>query len=140
MPFVYQVDGYDPVADAAVTLRLCSVDDDSVCHLDGQVWWPVIETLPTFALDFFGGEFGVVSTPRSTLSIMTSPWPDFAHYALVDARLRMWQGDVGAAWGSYVLRFDGRVTADPETEDDRASIAFGVDDSWLDKPLLATYA
>lgn len=140
MPFVIQIDAWDTVAAAAVTLRLSSVDDERVCHVNSQTWLPAIDALPTLAMDFFGGEFGVVSTPRSTFSMMTGDWPNFGRYAFVDARMRMWQGDAGAAWGSYVLRFDGRISADPEIEDQRATLSFGVDDRWLDQPLLATYA
>lgn len=140
MAFLIQIDAYDTVAAAAVTLRMASVDDERVCHLNGQKWLPVIDALPTFAYDFFGGEFGVVTTPRATFSMMTGEWPNFGRYALVDARMRLWHGDTGAAWGGYTLRFDGRVTADPEIEDQKATISFGVDDKWMDQPLLATYA
>jgi hypothetical protein len=140
MPFVIQIDAWDTVAAAAVTLRLSSVDDERVCHVNGQTWLPAIDALPTLAMDFFGGEFGVVSTPRSTFTMMTGDWPNFGRYAFVDARMQMWQGDAGAAWGGYVLRFDGRISADPEIEDQRATLSFGVDDRWLDQPLLATYA
>lgn len=140
MPFVVRIDGYDPVAAAAVTLRAASVDDAGVCHLDGAVWWPVIDRLPMLAMDFFGGVFGAVGTAGSSLSLSVEPWPDFSRYVLDDARVRLWQGDAGAAFAGWTLRFDGRLTSSPAVQDGRAEIAFAVDDRWLDQPLLSTYA
>lgn len=140
MPILVQIDAYDPIADAAVTLRMASDDDASVCQMVGQIWWPVLDKLPTLAMDFFGGEFGAVTTPAASLSLAVEPWPDFARYAFADARLRIFHGDYGADWAGYTLRFDGRVTAQPVVENGRAQIGFAVDDQWLDTPILATYA
>jgi hypothetical protein len=140
MPVVIQIDAYDPVLPGTVTLRMASDDSDLVCHLNGQTWWPVLDRLPLLAMDFFGGEFGQVTTAAASLSLAVEPWPNFARYSFPDARLQLWHGDYGAAWGSYTLRFDGRVTAQPVVEDGRAQIGFAVDDKWLDVPLLSTYA
>lgn len=140
MPVVVQIDAYDPVLPGTVTLRMASDDSDLVCHLNGQTWWPVLDRLPLLAMDFFGGEFGQVTTAAASMSLSVEPWPDFARYAFPDARLQLWHGDYGAAWAGYTLRFDGRVTAQPVIEDGRAQIGFAVDDKWLDTPLLSTYA
>lgn len=140
MPVVVQIDAYDPVLPGTVTLRMASDDSDLVCHLNGQTWWPVLDRLPLLAMDFFGGEFGQVTTAAASMSLSVEPWPDFARYAFPDARLQLWHGDYGAAWASYTLRFDGRVTSQPVIEDGRAQIGFAVDDKWLDTPLLSTYA
>nr|WP_047168902.1 DUF1983 domain-containing protein [Sphingomonas sp. Y57] len=136
-----QIDGWDPVAGEAVTLRAASHDDPAVCHLDGAVWWPAIAQLPKLRYDLFSGSFdGQIDTPSSTVTLMTEAFPDLPRYALADARLRLWRGEVGAAWGDYVLRFDGIVTAQPKVEALTATIDFAVDDRWLDTPLLDLYA
>ena len=140
MPVVVQIDAYDPVLPGTVTLRMASDDSDLVCHLNGQTWWPVLDRLPLLAMDFFGGEFGQVTTAAASLSLSVEPWPDFARYSFPDARLQLWHGDYGAAWAGYTLRFDGRVTAQPVIDDGRAQLGFAVDDKWLDTPLLSTYA
>jgi hypothetical protein len=140
MPFLVQIDAYDTVADAVVALRAASVDDPALCHLDGQTWWPVVDRLPTLALDFFGGEFGRVSTPASSISLSVEPWVNFGHYSLPDARIRIWHGDDGANWAGHTLRFDGRVTATSLNDANSAEIGFAVDDKWLGQPMLATYA
>ncbi|WP_156679342.1 hypothetical protein [Sphingomonas profundi] len=138
---IVRIDGHDPVAGAPVTLRAASHDDMRVCHLDGQDWWPVIAKLPTLRYDLFDGSFGGgITAPSSSLTIGIEPWPALPRYMLADARFRLWTGEVGAAWTSWTLRFDGRVTAQPQSADGRADIAFAVDDRWLDGPLLAAYA
>jgi hypothetical protein len=136
-----QIDGYDPVAAAAVSLRASSVDDERVCHLDGQTWWPAIAQLPALRYEFFEGAFaGGIVTPDSAVSIAAEPWPNFGRFILADARLRIWTGKAGDAWGGFTLRFDGRVLAQPNLAEGVAEIPFAVDDRWLDAPLLATYA
>lgn len=140
MPFLIQIDAWDPVEAAAVTLYLGSHDDERVCHLNGATWYPAIRTLPTFGYDFFGGEFGAVSTPRSSFVVQTTDWPNFGRYAFVDARVRLWHAPDFAAWAGYTLRFDGKVAADPSIKDQKATFSIGVDDKWLDQPLLSTYA
>lgn len=136
-----QIDGYDPMADAAVTLRACSVDDVSVCHLGAATWWPSLSKLPVLRYDLFDGAFeGQITAPSSSLSMQTEPWPDFGRYALADARVRIWTGEVGADVLSYTLRFDGRTTAQPSVKDGVASVDFAADDKWLDAALLSTYA
>jgi len=138
---VIQIDGYDPVAGAAVTLRAASRDHPAVCHLDGQTWWPTIAKLPTLRYDLFDGAFGgEITAPTSSTTLSVEPWPDFGRYSLADARFRLWTGDVGAEWATYTLRFDGRVSEQPETKDGQTQVAFGVDDRWLDQALLPTYA
>lgn len=141
MGVVVRIDAYDPVADAAVTLRAASHDDESVCHLDGETWWPAIAQLPKLRYDLFDGDFsGAIGTPASTIELMTENWPNFGRYALADARLRLYTGDIGDAWGSWTLRFDGRVLTSPGGDGDRVALQFAVDDRWLDQPLLDLYA
>lgn len=136
-----QIDGYDPVTAAAVTLYAASHDDPAVCMLNGQTWWPALANLPTLRYDLFDGAFGgSISAPASSLSMQAEPWPNLGRYMLADARLRLWTGSVGAAWASYTLRFDGRITGQPKLADGRAEIDFAVDDRWLDTAFLATYA
>jgi hypothetical protein len=138
---VIQIDGWDPVAGAAVAIRASSVNDERVCHVNGQTWWPVVGKLPVLRYDLFDGGFtGQIGTPASELALAIEPWADFGRYALADARIRIWTGAAGDAFGSYTLRFDGRVTEQPSIKDQIASIPFAVDDRWLDQPLLATYA
>jgi hypothetical protein len=136
-----QIDAYDPVAAAAVTLRAASRDDDRLCMLDGQSWLPGIVTLPLLSYDSFSGAFdGRVTSPDATIALATDPWPNLPRWSFPDARIRIWVGALGDAWGSYVMRFDGRVRTQPAVSEGLASIGFGVDDGWLDQPLLGTYA
>ena len=132
-----QIDAYDPVGAAAVTLRIASDNDDSLCHLNSQTWWPALQTAPVFSYDYFDGSFaGGIETPSSSIVVSTDPWPNFARYSFGDARVQIWTGTLGAAWGTYTLRFDGQVTAQPEISQGLATIAIKVDDRWLDTPLL----
>lgn len=136
-----QIDGYDPVAGAAVSLYASNSDDERVCGLNGQLWYPVLARLPQLRYDLFDGAFTArIETPSSALALGTEAWPNFGRYTLADARLRIWTGEPGDAWGAYVLRFDGRVTAQPRVANGAADIPFAVDDRWLDAPLLTTYA
>ncbi len=141
MPVLVRIDAYDPVAAAPVTLRAASEDDDRICHLDGTAWWPAIAELPKLRYDLFDGDFsGRIQTPASSMRLSIEPWPLFGRYALADARIRIWTGDAGASFASWTLRFDGRVTAQPRIAAGVAELPFAVDDSWLDAPLLSTYA
>ena len=141
MASVIQIDGFDPVASAPVVLRAASHDDAAVCHLDGQTWWPALSVLPKLRYDLFDGAFASqITTPSSTLTMQVEPWPDLGRYMLADARIRIWTGEVGANWGSWTLRFDGRVATQPRIADGQAQVDFAVDDRWLDEPLLKTYA
>lgn len=137
-----EIDAYDPVAAAAVTLYAASVDDSACCHLNGQTWWPALSKLPTLRYDLFSGDFtgDQITAPSSSLSMQVEPWTNFGRYSFADARFRLWTGNVGDAWGSYTLRFDGRVSAQPEIKDGLANVSFAADDRWLDKALLSTYA
>lgn len=138
---VAQIDGWDPVARAAVAITAASHDDAAVCHLNEQTWWPSLVKLPTLRYDLFDGAFaGKIIAPSSSLSMRIEPWPDFGRYSLAGARIRLWVGELGAAWDAYTLRFDGRLSNQPAIADGQASIEFAVDDSWLDTALLATYA
>ena len=112
-----QIDGYDPIAAAAVTLYAASHDDPAVCMLNGQTWMPALAKLPTLRYDLFDGAFGgAITTPASSLTLQAEPWPNLGRYMLADARLRLWTGNVGDAWGSYTLRFDGRITGTAEAD------------------------
>lgn len=141
MATLIQIDGRDPVTGTAVSVNLASHSDDRICHLDGKTWWPVIAQLPRLAYDLFDGRFeGRIGTPASSVGIGVEPWPDFARWMLHDGRVCVWTGTPGDPWGAWTLRFDGRVTAQPRIANGRATVAFAVDDRWLDAPLLTTYA
>ncbi len=139
---VAQIDGFDPLLAQPVALRAASHDDPAVCHVDGgDPWWPALIKLPTLRYDLFHGAFGGdITAPSSSLTLASEPWPNLGRYALADARIRLWTGDVGAAWATWTLRFDGRVSEQPELADGAATINFAVDDRWLDAALLTTYA
>jgi len=137
MDVLVQIDAWDPAAQAPVTLRAGSRDTPEVCHALDATWWPSIAKLPALRYDFFDGAFGnQITAPSSSLTIQTEPWPKLGGYSLPDARFKLWTRSA-AEW---VLRFDGRVTEQPEIADGAADIQFAVDDRWLDKALLATYA
>lgn len=136
-----QIDGWDPVAGAAVTLRAASHDDSRLCHLNNQTWWPAIAKLPTLRYDLFDGAFtGQITAPSSSLTLSTEAWPNFARYSLADAAIQLWTGEIGAPFSSYTLRFAGRIGSQPQLADLSAQVDFAVDDRWLDTALLATYA
>lgn len=138
---IVRIDGWDTVAAATVTLRAASSDAEGCCHLDGAQWIPAIAQLPRLRYELFDGDFsGRIGTPASSLVLATRDWPNFSRYMLADARIRIWTGEIGDAFGSWTLRFDGRVLDNPANDAQLATINFAVDDRWLDKPLLATYA
>jgi hypothetical protein len=141
MATLIQIDGYDPAAAAAVSLCAASHDDPRLCLLNGQTWWPAIAKLPSLQYDLFDGAFaGQITAPTSSFTLSTEPWPLFGRYSLGDARVRIWTGALGADWSTYILRFDGRISTQPELADMSAEIDISVNDSWLDAPLLSTYA
>jgi hypothetical protein len=141
MQVLVQIDAWDPVAAAAVSLYAASHDEPDVCHASGGTWWPAIKTLPVLRYDLFDGSFGgAITAPSSSLTLQTEPWPNFARYSFADARLRLWTGDTSDPGNVWTLRFDGRLTAQPQIENGSATIAFAADDRWLDKALLSTYA
>ncbi len=136
-----QIDGFARVGGAATTVRLASHDDDRLCHLDAQVWWPAIARLPPLSRDFFDGAFGgEIVTPTTRFDMAIEGVPSFAALMLHGARIRWWDGELGADIGAFTLRFDGLVDNHPSTRDGIASVDMRVDDAWLDDPILATYA
>lgn len=131
---------YDPVAAAAVTVRACSVDDARVTSLNGVAWWPAISAAPRRTLDLFDGEFGgKISAGIGDIEIALAAFPNAARYAWGERPVKLWRGVLGAAWGGYTLIFEG-LTRPPRASNGRMRIGLRVDDRWLDKPLLSTYA
>lgn len=129
------------LAGAATSIYLSSVDDASVCHLDGKQWIPALARLPQLRYDFFGGDFGgSITTPSASFSAAIDSIAGFTGLRYSRARVRLWTGNVGDAWANYVLRFDGRIKAEPELSEAIAQFEATPDDAWLDKPLLALYA
>jgi len=139
--YVVQIDAHDPVGGATIALRLSSHDDDRICHLDGQTWWPAVATLPARRYDLFSGAFdGQITSPNSTLTISGEPWPNIARYLFADARVRIWSGEIGTAWASWEPWLEGRIKAQPAIDEGMVPLTIGPDDSWLDTPILAPYA
>ncbi len=126
----------------ATPLRVASHDDETLCHLDGQVWWPAIAQLPTLRRDLFDGSFdaGSISSPSGDLTLSIDAVPGLPALALHDTRVRVWRGTLGAGFDAFELVFDGRVKEQPAIKEGLARLSIAVDDSWLDQPLLATYA
>ncbi|HCB75403.1 MAG TPA: hypothetical protein DEP91_04400 [Sphingomonas bacterium] len=121
-------------------LRAANYDDPAICHLSAPVWWPAITKSPVLRYDLFDGDFGgAIVAPSSSMTLAISAWPDFARYALADAKFELWTGEVGAPLVAWTKRFNGIVTEQPEVANGAATVAFAVDDRWLDKPLLALY-
>lgn len=138
--WLIQVDAWDGAT--AVPVRMASHDDDRLCHLDGQTWWPVIEKLPTLRYDFFDGGFDAASitSPSGSFEASIGAIPALPALAIHDARIRLWGGDLGADFAAFTLIFDGRVDDQPGVSAGTMTVSFGVDDSWLDEPLLNIYA
>ncbi|CAD7335403.1 hypothetical protein SPHS8_00490 [Sphingobium sp. S8] len=138
--YLIQIDGWNGAT--ATPVRLASHDDDRLCHLNGQVWWPAIASLPTLRYDFFDGAFDArsITSPTGSFTAAIGAIPNLPALALHDARVRIWRGELGDAWAAFTLIFDGRVKEQPAIADGMASFSIGTDDSWLDQPLLSTYA
>jgi hypothetical protein len=146
-----RIDAQD-ASGGAVPIRLSSHDIPEACHLAGEEWEPALVELPDFALDFFGGGFaGQVTAPRTGFSVATSGLAAFGAVAAnrarcADARVRIWVGDITSTatvdLGPLTLRFDGRITGEPDIDDASRTARFdaAVKDSWADKPLLALFA
>lgn len=134
-----QLDGWS--GGSPVSVRLASHNFEEVCHLNGQTWLPLIERLPVLRYDFFDGAFsGQIVSPTGQMSIATEALGNFPAQAWHDARLRIWQGDFGAAWAGYAQIFEGRVQEQPSISDGVARFEIGCDDAWLDQPFLLAYA
>ncbi|WP_010218841.1 hypothetical protein [Sphingomonas sp. PAMC 26621] len=138
MAVLVEINAYDPVAGAPVSLYASSHDDTDACHAPGpSVWWPALAKLPALRYDLFDGAFeGQITAPSSSLIMQTEPWPSFARYAFADARVRVTSGSPD----NWTLRFDGRISSQPKIENGTAAVDFAVDDKWLDTALLTTYA
>lgn len=135
MPVWVQVDAFDPLTNTAVTLRAVNRDERDMCMAAGGTWWPMIAKAPFLRYDLFDGAFGGdITAPTTSFSLQVEAWPDFGRYAIADARVRVWT-DIAAS-----PIFDGRATGQPKLANGQAEISIKVDDSWLDTPLLATYA
>lgn len=146
-----RIDAQD-ASGAAVPVRLASHDMPEACHLGGEQWEPALSSLPDFALDFFGGAFsGQITAPRTAFAVATTGLAAFGQMAatrarFADARVRIWVGDITSAatadLGPLALRFDGRLTSEPQIDNATRTAQFdaAVQDSWADKPLLALFA
>lgn len=146
-----RIDAQD-ASGAPVAVRLASHDMPEACHLGGEQWEPALSTLPDFALDFFGGAFsGQITAPRTSFAAATTGLAAFgpvsgARARFADARVRIWFGDITSAasgdLGPLALLFDGRLTGEPLVDDATRTARFdaAVQDSWADKPLLASFA
>jgi hypothetical protein len=131
---------YDPVAAAPVTVRACSVDDASVTSLNGVAWWPAISQAPRRTIDLFDGEFGGrISAAIGDIEIATAAFPNAPRFSWGEQPVKLWRGVLGAAWGSYTQIFQG-LTRPARGANGRLRIGLRVDDRWLDRPLLSTYA
>lgn len=122
-------------------LLLSSVDDSSVCHLNGEEWEPAINRLPRLRYDFFGGAFrGQVTAPDAAFQVSISGAREFFRRRYSRARVRIWQGEVGAGWPDYAIKFDGEIEGEPEIKNGIASFQASPDDEWLDDPFLDVFA
>jgi|GEM_PF-4252265 len=146
-----RIDAQD-ASGGAVPMRLASHDIPEACHLGGEEWEPALATLPDFALDFFGGAFaGQVTAPRTGFTVTARGLAGFSaspatRPRFADARVRIWIGDItspaAADLGPLTLRFDGRITGEPDIDEASRIARFdaAVQDSWADKPLLGLFA
>lgn len=134
-----QIDAID-TSESALPLYLSSVNDASVVHLNAVEWLPNIARLPRLRYDFFGGTFrGQIGRPQADFSVSINGITDFFDRVFSLARVRVYQGEVGDAWGSYTLKFDGQVTDDPEVTAGIATFRAAPDDEWLDEPFMDVF-
>lgn len=138
--YLFQIDAWS--GSTAVPLRLASHNDDRLCHLNGQTWWPAVATLPTLRYDFFDGGFDPngITSPEGSFTVALDAIPGLPALAIHDARVQIWRGNLGDPYSAFTAIFDGRVKEQPNVADGIATVNIGVDDSWLDQPLLSTYA
>lgn len=142
--WLVRIDATDSAGSAA-TVRLTTHNDPAVTALDSATWWPVIVQLPVLRHDFMDGAIsGAVEVPSGTLMFrdtLTIPGAPQNWLALrwAGARVRMWSGTAGDAFGSYTLRVDASVPAQPVADAGVIALDVRPDDRWLDKPLLAIY-
>lgn len=131
---------YDPVAAAVVTLRATTDDDPRICSgLNGQSWAPVLMKAGSFGLDAFDASFpGIAASPTARIELDLSAFPEAARYSWGDRAVTLWVGDPGAAW-PWPQLFRGLVAV-AESRDGRIRLQLRVDDAWLDRPVLSTYA
>jgi hypothetical protein len=130
---------YDPVGAAAVTIRATTDDDSRVCALNAVAWWPVLLRAGSYGLEGFDATFpGFAATPPARMELSLEAFPDAARYAWGDRPVKLWTGEPGTAW-PWAQFFEGLVR-DATVKDGRISLQVGVDDAWLDRPVLATYA
>ena len=139
-----EITAYDPVAAAAVTVRVCNADDHRVTRLNGVRWWPVLGRAPQRRIDLFDGDFsGQIGIGIGDLEIATragvSVLANAPRYSWGERAVTIWRGPLGGAWGDYVQVFKG-LTRPARGSNGRLTIGLRPDDRWLDKPLLPTFA
>ncbi|WP_310496492.1 hypothetical protein [Sandarakinorhabdus sp.] len=140
MPVVVLMQPWDPVAAAAVNVRVTNVDDPRVTTLDGLRWWPVLARSAARSLDLFDGDFsGRISASIGDLEIGLAAHPDAPRYSWGERPVTIWRGDAGAPWASWVQVFKG-LTRPVRASRGRMQIPLRADDRWYDKPLLPVYA
>ncbi len=134
-----EVSPYDPVTSAVVTLRACTDDDSRVCALNAVPWFPVLMKAGSFGLDLFDAGFpGFASTPTARVELDLSAFPDAARYSWGDRPVKIWAGEPGTAW-PWAQLFEGLVQA-ATVRDGRLTLTLRVNDAWLDRPVLGSYA
>lgn len=130
---------YDPVTSAVVPVRATTDDDNRVCALNGVPWFPVLMKAGSFGLDLFDAGFpGFASTPTARVELDLSAFPDAARYSWGDRPVRLWTGEPGTAW-PWAQLFEGLVQA-ATVRDGRLTLTLRVNDAWLDRPVLNSYA
>jgi len=139
-----EVEPFDPIADARVTLRLASAELREITGLGGVSWAPALAEAPKTAITLFEGGFGDTVKPGGArLPIVLPRARD--HFAFVDrafwpgAAVKIYVGRAGDAW-PWTLHFVGKV-ASFQTQDGTLGLGCEVDDSAFQADVLtAAYA
>lgn len=122
-------------------LRLSSINDSRVCHLDSAEWLAAIERLPRLRYDFFGGAFqNQLIAPQADFSVSVGNVDDFTGRNYASARTRIYEGEAGDGLEQYRLKFDGRIEGEPQIQNGVATLRAAPSDEWMDEPFLDVFA
>lgn len=137
-----QLSPRDPVADARVTVRACSVQDRRVAGLTNGPWFPAMSAPPVQTVVLFDGDFSSDVQPGSvsfTLELDKIRDANIRRYLWSGAPVILYSGTPGDAW-PWTQSFAGKV-ARWEASGNYLKLTVDVDTSPFEADVLtSTYA
>lgn len=103
MHILAELQPFDPVAGARVTLRVCSANDATITALNSQRWWPAIVKRPSFGIRTFKGDFdGLTGITLGQISLsmlgLMELDANVRRFVWAGAPVKLWSGASGQAW------------------------------------------